>query len=467
MANPTRKNTRAVLLAAGQGKRMKSARPKVLHDVLGKTILTRVLDAVDELELDHVYIVIGHEADQIVAHLTAHPPKTPYSTHLQNPQKGTGHALQMVAPALEDFHGALLVSVADTPLLQGATLAALVDGHCAAKSAVTLLTTEVEDAKNYGRILRHLDGSVIGIIEDKDANEQQKAIREINPAIYCFDWQAIKEGLFQLKDNNRQKEYYLTDLVAWAHAQGLNTVGIKSADWRQVAGINSRLELSEAMRLLRDICVQRLALESGVTFVDLHNTWISPEVQIEQDSTVFPGCNLVGEIRIGANCQIGPNTNMSGKVVVGSNSRVIQSQISDSEIGSYCKVGPYTHLRDGNVISDHVRLGNFVEVKKSQIGANTNASHLSYVGDTTIGKQANIGAGTITANYSHTTKAKNRTTIGDGASTGSNSVLIAPVTLGDRSVVAAGSVVNKDVPAGALAIARVKQQNMEGWTDGK
>jgi bifunctional UDP-N-acetylglucosamine pyrophosphorylase/glucosamine-1-phosphate N-acetyltransferase len=355
--------------------------------------------------------------------------------------------------------------VADTPLLQGATLAALVDGHWHEKAAVTLLTTEVEDAKSYGRILRHADGSVIGIIEDKDANAEQKGIREINPAIYCFDWKAIKEGLFQLKDNNRQKEYYLTDLVGWAHAQGLKTAGVKTLDWREVAGINSRLELSEAMRLLRDICVQRLALENGVTFVDVQNTWVSPEVRIDQDSTVLPGCYLIGDIHIGQNCQIGPYTTMSGKVVVGNNSRVIQSQVGNSEIGSDCKIGPYSHLRDGNVISDHVRIGNFVEIKKCDIGANTNASHLSYVGDATIGSRANLGAGTITANYDHTTKAKNRTTIGDGASTGSNSVLVAPIKVGDNAVVAAGSVVTKDVPAGALAVARARQEVKEGWTE--
>ncbi len=426
----TRKNTQAVLLAAGQGKRMKSTKPKVLHDVLGKTVLGRVLDAVDELGIDHVHVVVGHEADQVRAFLEANPPRTPLSVHLQEPQHGTGHALQQVVPSLEGFTGTLLVSVADTPLLQGSTLAALVDGHIEQKSVVTLLTTEVEDAKSYGRILREKDGAVVAIIEDKDASEEQKKILEINPAIYCFEWPTSKPGLFSLTNDNRQKEYYLTDMVAWAHKSKLKTSGIKSADWREVAGINSRLELAEATRLLRDMCIHRLALESGVTIVDPVSTWVSPEVSIGQDSMVLPGCHLTGKIDIGPNCIIGPNTVMKGPITVGSDTSIVQSHVVNSQIGSACKIGPFSHLRDGNEIGSNVRIGNYVEIKKSIIGQKTNVSHLSYVGDASVGSNANLGAGTITANYNHTTKKKSRTTIGDGASTGSNSVLVAPISVG-------------------------------------
>ncbi len=465
MSHSSRKNTHVVLLAAGQGKRMKSSKPKVLHDVLGKTVLGRVLDAVDELGIDHVHVVVGHEADQVRAFLAANPPKTPLSVHLQEPQHGTGHALRQVVPSLEGFSGTLLVSVADTPLLQGNTLAALVDGHIKEKSIVTLLTTEVEDAKSYGRILRNADGAVVGIIEDKDASDEQKQIREINPAIYCFDWPTVKPGLFGLTNENRQKEYYLTDMVAWAHKSNLKTSAIQAADWREVAGINSRLELAEATRLLRDMSIQRLALESGVTFVDASSTWIAPEVSIGQDSSVLPGCYLVGTINIGQNCLIGPHTVMTGSVTVGDGTSVVQSNLSNSKIGAQCKVGPFAHLRDGNEIADTVRIGNFVEIKKSVIGRKTNVSHLSYVGDASIGSNANLGAGTITANYNHATKAKNRTTIGDGASTGSNSVLVAPITLGDKASVAAGTVATRDVPAGALAVGRARQENKEGWAD--
>lgn len=461
----TRKNTHAVLLAAGQGKRMKSSKPKVLHDVLGKTVLGRVLDAVDELGIDHVHVVVGHEAEQVRAFLEANPPKTPLSVHLQEPQHGTGHALQQVVPALENFQGTLLVSVADTPLLQGSTLAALVDGHIEQKSVVTLLTTDVEDAKSYGRILRDANGSVVAIIEDKDATEEQKKIREINPAIYCFQWPAIKSGLFTLKNDNRQNEYYLTDLVAWAHNGKHKSAGIKSKDWREVAGINSRLELAEATRLLRDMSISRLALDSGVTIVDPATTWVSPEVSVGQDSMILPGCQITGQVEIGANCIIGPNTVIAGPVKIGERTSVVQSNVSNSVIGQDCKIGPFSHLRDGNEIGNQARIGNFVEIKKTIIGQKTNVSHLSYVGDASVGSYANLGAGTITANYNHATKKKNRTTIGDGASTGSNSVLVAPITLGDQATVAAGTVATRDVPAGALAVGRARQENKEGWSN--
>lgn len=465
MSNAARKNTRAVLLAAGQGKRMKSSKPKVLHEVLGKTILGRVLDAVDALELEHVHVVVGHEAEQVRAYLAENPPRTPLSIHLQEPQLGTGHALRQVMPELENFSGTLLVSVADTPLLQGSTLAALVDGHVNNGATVTLLTTEVEDAKSYGRILRDANGMVVGIIEDKDATTEQKQIREINPAIYCFEWPAVKPGLLSLKNDNRQKEYYLTDMIGWAYNNQLKTFAVRTLDWREVAGINSRLELAEAMRLMRDISVQKLALESGVTFMDTQSTWVSPEVQIDQDSVVLPGCVLLGDIKIGSGCTIGPHTVMQGKVRIGRNTQVLQSLVANSELGANCKVGPFAHLRDHNVIADGVRLGNFVEIKKTEIASNTNVSHLSYVGDATLGSGANLGAGTITANYDHLTKKKSRTVIGDGASTGSNSVLVAPITIGDEAVVAAGTVATKDVPAGSLAVARAPLKMVEGWSE--
>jgi bifunctional UDP-N-acetylglucosamine pyrophosphorylase/glucosamine-1-phosphate N-acetyltransferase len=234
-----------------------------------------------------------------------------------------------------------------------------------------------------------------------------------------------------------------------------------------VAGINSRLELSEAHRLLRDITVQRLSLESGVTIVDPETTWVSPEVKVASDTVILPGCYLVGDITIGSGCSIGPNTVMQGQVVVGDDSVVIQSLVADSQIGKACRVGPFAHLRDGNILSDKVRVGNFVEIKKTKIGASSNVSHLSYVGDAEVGQRSNVGAGTITANYDHITKAKNRTVIGDDVSTGSNSVLVAPVTVHDGAVIGAGTVATKDVPAGSLAVGRSQQRVIEGWADKK
>ncbi|MCC7532261.1 MAG: bifunctional UDP-N-acetylglucosamine diphosphorylase/glucosamine-1-phosphate N-acetyltransferase GlmU [Candidatus Melainabacteria bacterium] len=465
MNDGTGERTRVVLLAAGQGKRMKSDMPKVLHEVLGKTILGRLLAASDELQPEHIHVVIGHEAEKVEKFIQDNPSATPVSTHLQKPQLGTGHALMQVAPSLKDFKGLLVVSVADTPLLTGGTLKALVEAHKKSNAVVSLLTTDVDDAKNYGRIVRNEKGDVTGIVEHKDASEAEREIKEINPAIYCFAWPEVEAALSTLKNDNQQKEYYLTDVIGWAHKNSHKIAYSKVPDWREVAGINSRLELAEAMRLMRDITVNNLALESGVTIVDTQGTWIAPEVKIGKDTVVLPGCYLVGEIEIGQGCTIGPNTVMKGVVHVGDNSSVAQSLVHNSDIGSNCKVGPFSHLREHTVLHDQVKVGNFVEVKKSIINSKTNASHLSYIGDSTLGSGVNIGAGTITANYDHITKKKERTTICDGASTGSNSVLVAPVTLEEGSVVAAGSVVTKTVPKGALAVTRPDQRNVEGWAD--
>jgi bifunctional UDP-N-acetylglucosamine pyrophosphorylase/glucosamine-1-phosphate N-acetyltransferase len=458
------KTARAVLLAAGQGKRMKSSKPKVLHEVLGKPILLRLLHALETLEIEHVHIVVGHEADQVRAFLEENNLKIPFSIHLQEPQRGTGDALRKVVPSLKGFEGTLLVSVADTPLLRSSTLKALLDGHRTGGSMVTMLTTVVEDPKNYGRIMRNTKGHVTAIIEHKDATPEQRKICEVNPAIYCFEWPAVEPGLNSLRNDNAQKEYYLTDLIGWGAGQGSPVQAVVAPDWREVAGINSRIELSEANRLLRDITVEHLLLE-GVSILDPQSTWIGPEVKISADTTVLPGCYLMGDIEIGTGCIIGPYTVIQGPVQVGQGTSVVQSRVSSSVIGKGCKIGPFAHLRDANVIKDSVRIGNFVEIKSTSIGDQTNVSHLSYVGDAEIGSRANVGAGTITANYSHISKKKNRTIIGDDASTGSNSVLIAPITLGKGASLAAGSVANKDVPDGALAVARAKQTNIEGWAN--
>lgn len=463
MAKDMNARTRVVLLAAGQGKRMKSDKPKVLHEVLGKTVLGRILAAADQLSPEAVHVVIGHEAEQVKQFLAENPGNAPVSTHLQEPQLGTGHALVQVAPHLENFEGVLLVSVSDTPLLTGATLSALLAEHRRSGAVVSLLTTNVDDPKNYGRILRDGKGNVAGIVEDKDASAEQKKITEINPAIYCFSWPQAKEALSTLKNDNKQKEYYLTDVIAWAHLNGHQISSVLVPDWREVAGINSRQELAEACRLLRDITVTRLLMEDGVTVLDPSSTWIGPEVKIGKDSVVLPGCYLMGEITLGTGCTIGPHTIMKGRVLVGSNTSIFQSVVTDSEIGDNCRVGPFSHLRDNTVISDQVRVGNFVEIKKTTIARKTNASHLSYIGDASLGSGVNIGAGTITANYNHLTKIKSKTIICDGASTGSNSVLVAPIKVGEGAMVAAGSVATHEVPDGSLAIARPRQTNHKDW----
>ncbi len=457
----------AVVLAAGQGKRMKSDLPKMLHEVLGRSIISRVLDCLSALPIEKIHIVLGHGEKQIRQFLDANLPDVEVVYYRQEPQLGTGHALMQVVPGLSQFDGTLLLTYGDTPLLTSNTLAELLQEHQNAGATLSLLTAKLDDAKNYGRIVRNDKGQLLQIVEDKDATPEQKAIKEINSGIYCFQWPQISNGLAALKNDNQQKEYYLTDLVAWA-VKEKHTVASKVAqDVSEVSGINSRAELAEASRLLNERALRKLALDSGVTIVDWQSTWIAPEVEIGKDSTVLPGCYLTGKIEIGASCVIGPQTVMKGPVRIGDRSTVLLSYLTNSQVGADCRVGPFAHLRDNAQAADNVRIGNYVEIKNSQIGSHTNVSHLSYVGDASLGSQVNIGAGTITANYDHVSKLKSRTTMKDGASTGCNAVLVAPVVVGKESVVAAGTVVTKDVPDGALAVGRARQEVKAGWTESK
>lgn len=460
-------HTRAIVLAAGQGKRMRSDKPKVLHELLGKAILWRVINTLDQLNLEHIHVVIGHGAEQIREHLAGMSWQTPLSLHVQEPQLGTGHAVLQVESALQGFTGNVLVTYGDTPLLSQTTLTALLDAHLSAEADLSLITTRVEEPKGYGRILRSKKGELVGIVEEKDANAEQKEIHEINPGIYCLRFPLILKGLKSLTNKNEQKEYYLTDLVGWAVNNKARLESFVAPDWQELAGINSRLDLAEAGRILNRRTYNELALNHGVTIVDPQSTWIAPEVKIGQDTTVLPGCWLVGEVTIGRSCTIGPDTSIEGPVDIGSATKVRHSHLEDCQVGDRCQIGPFAHLRGGTVLSDEVRIGNFVELKKSFVGLGSKVSHLSYIGDTRMGNDVNIGAGTIVANYNHLTKVKSRTDIGDGASTGSNSVLVAPVSLGNGSFVAAGTVVTKNVPAGALAVGRAKQEHKEGWCESK
>ena len=493
LSKAQKSSVQAIVLAAGHGKRMKSSLPKVLHSVLGKPILDRVLAAVDALSLDHIHVVLGNGAEAVSQHLAANPPATPWSWHLQEPLAGTGHAVQQVVPALSSFQGTLLVTVGDVPLLTAGTLSQLIDLHRREKAVVTMLTTIVDDAKSYGRVVRDRSvpgisepstsktstggsaseyspnayGKVLRIVEDKDATADEKAIKEINAAIYCLEWPQVQAGLAGLTNNNRQKEYYLTDLIAWAIEHKHPVSAMVVDDWQEVAGINSRIELSEATRILNQRHIKELSLECGVTIIDPLNTWIAPEVKIGADTTIMPGCFLTGEIEIGENCQIGPHTVMSGAVTIGNRTTIMQSLLVNTQVGDDCRIGPFAHIRESSIVADACRIGNIVEVKKSTIGDHTSISHLSYIGDATIGRRVNIGAGTITANYDHLSKQKQKTSVGDDASTGCNSVLVAPVSVGDSVVVAAGTVITKDVPAGVLVIGRAKQEIKPGWVENK
>jgi bifunctional UDP-N-acetylglucosamine pyrophosphorylase/glucosamine-1-phosphate N-acetyltransferase len=459
--------TRAIVLAAGEGKRMRSEKPKVLHDILGQAILWRVIDTLDRLDLEHIHVVIGHGAKEVRTYLSACSWKTPTSIHVQEQQLGTGHAVLQVEKALADFDGNILVVYGDTPLLTVKTLEGLLDEHVNQKADLSLITTIVPDPKGYGRILRSPKGPITGIVENKDASLEEKQIKEINPGMYCLRFPQVLPGLHGLSNKNEQGEYYLTDLVSWAVGQNKKLASYVGEDWQELAGINSRVDLAEAAQILNRRTLNQLALESGVTIVDPASTWISPEVKIGQDTLILPNCWIIGDITIGRSGVVGPGTTIKGTVDVGSGTHIIHSHVEDCRVGDNCRVGPFANLRAGTVLSDEVRIGNFVEVKQSFLGLGAKASHLSYLGDTTVGNDANIGAGTIVANYDHITKLKARTSIGDRASTGSNSVIVAPVSLGDGCFVAAGTVVTKNVPPGALAVGRAQQVHKEGWCESR
>lgn len=423
-----KKNISAVILAAGKGTRMKSDTSKVLHKIFDKTLLGYVLDAVNKTGLiEKSFVIVGHQADQVEKFVQDNYNNA--STALQMPQLGTGHAVSMVCPQLEDFDGEIIILCGDTPLITEKTLKDFIEFHRNKKSDLTVMSAIFDDPTNYGRIIR--DGDKLqGIVEEKDATESQKAVKEVNAGIYCLNWQTIKPAFSQLTSNNAQGEYYLTDIIAWGGKSGLNVNAYTLENNEEIFGINSKAHLAEATKMLNQRIVNQ-HLENGVTIVDPATTWISDETQIGADTVIYPNVYITG-------------TNI---------------------IGKNCKIGPFAHIRGGVELGDDVKIGNFVEVKKSKIASGTNCCHLSYIGDSELGSGVNVGAGTITANYNHFTKAKNKTVIKDGASIGSNSVLVAPVEIGESASVGAGTVVTKDVEPKSLAVARAPMRIIENYVE--
>lgn len=462
------KPVKAVILAAGKGTRMKSALPKVLHRILGKPLLERVMDSVFKTGcVDEAIVITGHMSEEVENFVkTTYEGKFPVTTILQQPQLGTGHAMFMAYDHLKGFNGTVLVLCGDTPLLSVEGLSEFVKKHQESGAALTVMSALFDNPTNYGRIVRDENWHVRKIVEEKDATPEEKEIKEINAGVYCFEWEKIAPAFFEIKNNNAQGEYYLTDVVDWSVKKGYKTAVSTIFNNYEIFGINSRQHLAEATKILSTKTVEKL-MDAGVTFVSPETALVSPETQIGADSVVYPGCVFEGVNTFGANCTIGPNTYIGGNVTTADNVKILQSRISNSQIGANSTVGPFAHLRDGVEIAESVRIGNFVEVKKSQIASSTNVSHLSYIGDATLGSHVNIGAGTITANYDPLTKVKSRTILEDGVKIGSNSVLIAPVTVEKDANVAAGSVITKDVPAGSLAIAREKQKVFDGWVEKK
>ena len=420
-------SVKAVILAAGKGTRMKSDTPKVLHKIFDKTILGYVLDAVNKTNtVSENFVIVGHQAEVVEKFVNENYNNA--KCILQSPQLGTGHAVYQAYESLKGFDGEVLILNGDIPLITPETLSEFIAMHRERKAALTIMSAIFSDPTNYGRIIRDENGSVKAIIEEKDASPAQKKIQEINTGVYILSWKDMSEAFLHLDSNNAQGEYYLTDIVKWAIGKNLKTEAYVLKNNEESFGINSKIQLAQVGKILNKRNLRKL-MENGVTIVDPDTTYISSETQIEADTIVYPCTYIEGK----------------------------------NKIGKDCKIGPFARLRGDVEIGDNVKIGNFVEVKKSVIKSNTNVSHLSYIGDSELGAGVNIGAGTITANYDPISKVKSRTVLENGANTGSNTVLVAPVTLKENAMTAAGSVVSKNIEKDALAITRAPLRIISGW----
>ncbi|MEU3784482.1 bifunctional UDP-N-acetylglucosamine diphosphorylase/glucosamine-1-phosphate N-acetyltransferase GlmU [Streptomyces sp900129855] len=448
-----------VVLAAGEGTRMKSAIPKVLHEICGRSLVGHVLAAARELNPENLVVVVGHAREKVTAHLAE--VDAAVRTAVQEEQNGTGHAVRMGLEQLGgSVDGTIVVVCGDTPLLTGATLARLAATHQADGNAVTVLTAEVPDATGYGRIVRdEASGAVTAIVEHKDASAAVLAIREINSGVFAFDGALLADALKKVRTDNSQGEEYLTDVLGILREAGHRVGASVAADHREIAGINNRVQLSEARRILNDRLLTA-AMLSGVTVIDPATTWVDVTVTFEQDALVHPGTQLHGSTHIGEGAEVGPNSRLRN-TVVGAGARVDNTVSDNARVGPNASVGPFAYLRPGTRLAAKGKIGTFVETKNASIGEGTKIPHLSYVGDATIGEYSNIGAASVFVNYDG--ESKHHTTVGSHCKTGSDNMFVAPVTVGDGAYTAAGSVITKDVPPGSLAVARGQQRNIEGW----
>ena len=438
---------------------MKSAIPKVLHELCGRSLVGHVLAAARELDPENLVVVVGHAREKVTAHLAE--VDAAVRTAVQEEQNGTGHAVRMGLEQLGGgVDGTVVVVCGDTPLLTGATLAELAATHHADGNAVTVLTAEVPDATGYGRIVRdEASGAVTAIVEHKDADDAVRAIREINSGVFAFDGQLLADALGKVRTDNSQGEEYLTDVLGILREAGHRVGASVAADHREIAGINNRVQLSEARRILNDRLLTA-AMLSGVTVIDPASTWVDVTVTFERDAVVHPGTQLHGSTHVGEGAEVGPNSRLKN-TVVGAGARVDNTVSNDSEIGAGASVGPFAYLRPGTRLGTKSKIGTFVEAKNASLGEGTKVPHLSYVGDATIGEYSNIGAASVFVNYDG--ESKHHTTVGSHCKTGSDNMFVAPVTVGDGAYTAAGSVITKDVPPGSLAVARGQQRNIEGW----
>ncbi|WP_448522881.1 bifunctional UDP-N-acetylglucosamine diphosphorylase/glucosamine-1-phosphate N-acetyltransferase GlmU [Pseudothermotoga sp.] len=439
---------RIIVLAAGKGVRMKSKLPKVLHPVCGKPMLLWVIDAVQNLS-EHICVVLGHSAEQVRQVLPPHA-----EVRIQNEQLGTAHAV-MSAQDFIDPNDDVMVLYGDMPLVKKETLMKVVDQHKNDENYVTIISTTMADPTGYGRIVRDPAGKFLKIVEETEASDQEKMIKEINTGIYVFKGKALLETLPKIKPDNAKGEYYLTDAVCLLDKVGIHRVD----DSNQFLGVNDRVQLALAQKLKQREILERLML-NGVTVVDPDSTYVEADVEVGCDTVLYPMTFLLGKTKIGEQCVIGPMARIEN-CTVGNRVRIISSDCVGATIEDDVSVGPFARLREGTVLKSNVKIGNFVEVKNSKIGSRSKAQHLTYLGDATVGEDVNVGAGTITCNFDG--KRKNPTFIEDEAFIGSNSCLIAPVRIGRGAFVAAGSVITEDVPEWSLAIARSRQTVKPGW----
>ena len=440
------------ILAAGRGTRMKSDLPKVLHSLAGQSLVERVIHSCQLLEPEQKIVIIGYQGTKIQQQLS-HLEGLKFVT--QTEQLGTGHAVQQLLTHLQDYQGDLLVLNGDAPLLRQITLHKLVKIHKQRGNAATLLTANLPNPQGYGRVFCDRNNLVSQIIEDRDCSPAQKQNRRVNAGIYCFNWGKLAQALPQLSTNNDQKEYYLTEVVDYLD----QVMAVDVADHLEITGINDRKQLSHAYNILQNR-IKDHWMKAGVMMIQPETITIDETVQLEPDVIIEPQTHLRGYTAIAQGSRIGPGSLIENSKIA-SNVSILYSVVSNSEVAENTRIGPYAHLRGEAQVGANCRIGNFVEIKKSSLGNNTNAAHLSYLGDATLGDRVNVGAGTITANYDGIRK--HQTVIGSGTKTGSNSVMVAPLTLGENVTVAAGSVVTKDVPPDALVIARARQKSIPDW----
>jgi bifunctional UDP-N-acetylglucosamine pyrophosphorylase/glucosamine-1-phosphate N-acetyltransferase len=443
----------ALILAAGEGTRMKSDLPKVAHEVLGRPMISLVTDAAREAGLDPIVVVTGHGAAEVEAILTDE------AVVRQEEQLGTGHAVMIAREALEEIDGSLVVLSGDTPLLRAETIRRLVEERERTDAAASLLAAHIADPAGYGRIVRDDDGSVVAIVEQKDLAPGQEAIDEVNTGTYCFDGPALLARLDKLDADNAQGEYYLTDMIEHMVEEGLTVTAIAAEDAAETMGVNTRLQLAEATTALQERVNRGLMLE-GVTMPAPHLVWVSPGVAVGRDAILEPMTVLSGETVIGEGAHIGPGSRLID-TRVGARARIDSSVVLQAVVEEGASVGPMAYVRPGTRLGPRAKAGTFVEIKNSIVGAGSKVPHLSYMGDATIGDAVNVGAGSITCNYDGA--AKHGTEIGDGAFIGSDTMFVAPVRVGSGAVTGAGSVITDDVPDDALGVARDRQRNFEGW----